>query len=171
MICSSACALGTASSRGVGKYFKLIDDCLGIAAEQEVMILMCKWSPLSLGGFVPNTLPEINSSQMKMATQKERLAFPNINFLGQSNRVIIKFISKNPKHKGIYMGYNSFHNSNGAHPVGGFQKPVISFVRQGASGCRSCFRCSSGIERTCYRCQGFPGFLPVFWDMKTWIRF
>lgn len=80
MICSSACALGTTFACGVGKYFMMIDDCLGISTQQQVMILMCKWSPL--GGFVPNTLPEINSSQMKMASQKERLAFQTSIFLG-----------------------------------------------------------------------------------------
>lgn len=83
MICSSAGALGTASSCEVGTYFMMIDDCLCISTGQQVMILMCKWSPLSLGGFVPNTLPEINSSQMKMASQKERLTFQTSIFLGK----------------------------------------------------------------------------------------
>lgn len=77
MICSSACALGTTFACGVDKYFMMIDDCLGISTEQ-VMILMCKWS--TLGGFVPNALPETNSSQMKMASQKEKACLPKHQF-------------------------------------------------------------------------------------------
>ena len=34
-------------------------------------------------------------------------------------------------------------------------------LSSGASGCRGCFRLSSCAERTCYRCQGFPGNMAV----------
>ena len=64
------------------------------------------------------------------------------------------------------MGYNSFHNSNEVHPVGGFCFPTkVRVVAEVASDAAPVLREPATDVR------GSPGFLPVFWDMKTWIRF